>query len=214
MGDLTADRALLDAFRAGEPDALKSVFRHYAPHVARSVRRGVRLVSGDRTLAFRGITEDHEVERVVLDTFSRAFQASARQRFDGTTPYEAYLCRVARNLLISEARSARHAPLLTDSGELPDLQSLEPDPEQEAGTKALRAEVAGFVAGRPDLERRVFEARFERGDTQQEAALRLGINRITIRRAEARLKDAVYRFLLRRGWAGARRDGGEEQETP
>lgn len=213
-GELTANRLLLEQFRRGEADALRAVFRHYAPVVARSVRRGVRVVAAGEPLAFRGIHEEHEVERVVLDTFSRAFQQAPRENYDGITPYEAYLCRIARNLLITEARARKGAPALTDSGNVPDLLSLEPGPEEQLATTALRTDIASFVAARPELERRVYEARFSRGETQQDAARRLGLNRITVRRTETRLKEAVYRFLLRQGWVGVRKPSQEERSLP
>ncbi len=107
---LTGDRRLLEGFRAGEDAAPREVFRHYAPLVARSVRRGVRITKGRETMSFRGPSEELEVERVVQETFSRAFSDAARSRYDGVTPYAAYLCRVARNFMITEAQVARRTP--------------------------------------------------------------------------------------------------------
>jgi len=148
-------------------------------------------------LRFRGLSEEMDVQRVVQDTFSRAFGDNARQRFDGVTPYAAYLCRVARNVMIKEAQQAQRTPQPTHSGELPELDSLGPSPEELAQTAELKTLVTHFVNGRPDDEQRVYQARFQRGDSQEAAAARLGVDRITVRRTESRLKAAFVRFLLR-----------------
>jgi RNA polymerase sigma-70 factor (ECF subfamily) len=194
---LAGNRRLLEGFRAGEDAALREVLRHYGPVVARSVRRGVRIIKGKETMSFRGPSEEMDVERVVQETFSRAFSDGARQRYDGITPYAAYLCRVARNLMISEAQVAKRTPQPTDSGDLPELDSLTPSPEEQVQHTELAGLVARFLSERPDEEKQLYEARFRHGETQEGAAQRLGLHRITVRRTEARLKTAFVRFLLR-----------------
>ena len=127
----------------------------------------------------------------------RAFSDGARSRYDGVTPYAAYLCRVARNLMITEAQVARRTPQPTESGELPEIDTLEATPEEQVQQSQLESLVARFLGERPDEERRIYDARFRQGDTQEGAAARLGIHRITVRRTEAKLKAAFVRFLLR-----------------
>lgn len=206
---LSQDRRLLMAFRAGEDAALRDVFRHYAPRVAKSIRRGVKVLKGRELFRFRGPSEEMEVERLVQETFSRAFSANARQSYDGITPFEAYVCRIARNVMITEAQQARRTPQPTEDGEVPDLAALTPTPEELVSREELRRLVAEFLEGRPDDEKQVFDARFRHGDSQEAAASRLQVNRITVRRTEARLKAAFVRFMLRR-----RAVGRSELEPP
>lgn len=148
-----------------------------------------------QTFVFAGPSQELEVERLVHETFSRAFAHRARMAYDGITPYAGYLCRVARNFMITEARAAKHAPMLTHSGELPDLESLQPSPEETAQTEQLVTLAREFLTTRPEDERQVFDARFRHSESQEMAARRLGVSRMVVRRAEARLKAAFVAFL-------------------
>lgn len=148
------------------------------------------------------------MERLVQETFSRAFSPTARHNYDGVTPFEAYVCRIARNVMITEANVARRTPQLTDDGILPDIAALGPSPEEEVAQAELKKMVAEFLAARPQEEQRVYDARFIHGDSQEAAAERLGVHRITVRRTETRLKAAFARFLVRRGWVTADRLAG------
>lgn len=88
----------------------------------------------------------------------------------GATPFEFYLRSVAAILRVTDAASlGALGPLLAD-----------------------------FLRQRPDVEQRVFDARFRLADTQDSAAARLGMHRITVRRIEDRLKAGFQRYLLRR----------------
>jgi len=153
---------------------------------------------GTEHFQFNGPSTELEVERLVQDVFSRAFSAAARAAYDGITPYEAYLCRIARNLMITEGRRAATTPQPTLSGELPDLETLEDSPEELVQRRELQTLVEEFLGTRPEDEQKVYDARFRQGETQEHAAVRLGTARITVRRVEARLKSAFVRFLIRR----------------
>ncbi|MBI5494853.1 MAG: hypothetical protein HY904_07470 [Deltaproteobacteria bacterium] len=100
----------------------------------------------------------------------------------GFAQFEHFVLRVAGN--VSLARE-------------PDVKGTPRAPAFPAGAE-LRALVAAFLKARPEDERRVYDARYEQGDTQTQAAARLHLNRITVRRVEARLKTAFVRFLLQR----------------
>lgn len=153
---------------------------------------------GSEVFHFKGPSSELEVERLVEETFSRAFGDNARRAYDGVTPFAAYLCRIARNVMITEAQVAKRTPQPTLEGQLPDLVSLAPSPEEVAQHSELQALVAQFLTERTEQERTVYDARFQRGESQLEAAARLGWNRITVRRTEEKLKAAFLRFLWRR----------------
>ena len=196
---LSTDRVLLERFRAGDAGALREVFRHYAPGVAIGIRRGVRILKGKESVVFPGPSTETEVRRLVLETFSRAFMPTARLAYDGLTPYRAYLARIARNHMINEAKARRRAEVLTDDGELPDLESAGPDAAEQAEQAELREAVGSFMTTRPDVERQVYQARFGKGLSQVAAAADLGLARITVRRAECRLKAAFLEYVERLG---------------
>jgi RNA polymerase sigma-70 factor (ECF subfamily) len=192
---LSTDRVLLGRFRSGEPDALGQVFRHYAPGLASSIRRGVRILKGKESVVFPGPSNELEVRRLVQETFSRAFTPAARLSYDGITPFRAYLARIARNHMINEAKARRRAEVLTEDGELPDLESPAPDASEQAEQAEFKEAVGVFMATRPDVEKQVYQARYGQGLSQEAAASTLGLARITVRRAESRLKAAFLAYV-------------------
>jgi RNA polymerase sigma factor (sigma-70 family) len=156
-------------------------------------------MKGNAFYHFRGPSVELEVERIVLEAFSRAFTDASRLTYDGIKPYSAYLFRIARNVMITEATAAHRAPKVTEDGNVPELESLAPTPAEVAEREEMVRLVRDFLHARPEDERSLYEARFRQGDSQAAAARRLGLSRITIRRTESRLKQAFVRFLMRQG---------------
>lgn len=195
---LNQDRDLLQRFRDGQEDAVRQVFRHYAPGVARSIRQGVRVMRGTQMFTFRGPAEEVEVQRLVQETFSRAFSPRARLAYDGVGPFAGYLRRIARNLMVDEARRAP-VGMLTATGELPEEVSADSNALQLAEDLELTRAVRTFVEQQPAVVQSIFQARFAEHLSQQDAASRLGLARITVRRAETRLKTGLLEFLAAMG---------------
>ncbi len=188
MSWLPENRALLARFRSGERKALEDVYQHYAPRV-----------SGLLSKALKG-RSPFEVGALVQEVFARAFQPGAREAYTGLTPYLAYLSAIARNLLLNERRMKEDAAsaeaidrALSGGSEL--SISAPPPPDVAAEENELRRLVEGFLAGRTEVDRRLFEARFVERRTQEEAAQALGLSRIQVRRLEAHLRaDLLDRF--------------------
>ena len=199
---LEEDRALLIAFREGREDALMEVYRAYGQRVARYLHGGIPGESG-RPLR---LASAFELENGVQEVFVRAFEPGARASYDGLRPYEGYLVGIARNLLHERARE-REIPTAepkVDSEPSPSGRTQEAQLEDREVARLLTE----FLASRAPEERALYEVRFERGQSQEEAAASLGMTRIQVRRREKRLKLELLLFMQARGYlAGLQAQG-------
>lgn len=196
--DLTADRALLDAFRRGSPKTLAEIYRHYEPSVTRLLRRG--FTARGRTILLR-LGPGAELEDLVQRIFTRAFDKDTRLSYDGLRPYGAFLNGIARNVVVDELRRRyrQSAPDLR----LDEIESI-PDPEsgvapeEQLEAEQARALVRKFLAEECDgNDRRLFELRYSEDHTQESAAEAAGLTRIQVRRWEGKLRARLLRFLKR-----------------
>jgi len=192
---LEEDRALLDRFREGRPEALLAVYRLYAQRIATYLQTGLRTESG-RSVRLSGA---FDLEGGVQEVFVRAFQPAARASYDGLRPYEGFLVGVARNLLRERARERElpaSEPLVepaVDSGERPRL-------EDELELREVAALLRTFLAECTAEERQLYELRFDEGLGQEDAAKRLGLTRIQLRRRETALKRRLLERLQSGGY--------------
>lgn len=192
---LEEDRALLSAFREGRAETLMEIYRAYSQRVARFLYGGI---PGDGGRPLRLATA-FELENGVQEVFVRAFEPAARASYDGLRPYEGYLIGIARNVLHERVRD-REVP------------TAEPKVDVEPGSDAARAQeaqiedrevarlLAEFLATRDEEERKLYELRFDKGQSQDEAAAGLGVTRIQVRRRERRLKLDLLSFMQARGY--------------
>jgi RNA polymerase sigma factor (sigma-70 family) len=197
---LEDDRALLTAFREGHTDALRTVYRTYAQRIARYLHGGAGGEAGFR------MASAFDLENGVQEVFARAFEPGARASYDGLRPYEGYLVGIARNVLHERLRD-REVP------------TAEPrvDPAPGAGPQAAEAQMedrevarllAEFLATSATPDRSLYDLRFEQGLSQDEAAQRLGITRIQLRRRERQLKLDLLSFMKARGYLTGVRAAG------
>src|SRR5262249_32137280 len=100
------DRRLLVAFRAGDRDALELVYSHYVRPLASFLQGGFAFRSKGEPRHFRGIRSAYELDNASQEVFARAFTPQARTAYDGIRPYFNYLCAIAKNYVIDEARRA------------------------------------------------------------------------------------------------------------
>jgi RNA polymerase sigma-70 factor (ECF subfamily) len=193
---LEEDRALLKAFREGEPDALLQVYRAYAARVASLLRGGLHSESGGQSLRLTG---PFELENGVQEVFVRAFEPSARVSYDGLRPYEGFLFGIARNLLRERAR-VREIPSEAPGGEQGAPGEASPLPEEELEDRELSRLLAEFLAGCDAAESALYQLRFDEGLGQEESARRLRITRIQLRLREKKLKQRLLAFMQQRGY--------------
>ncbi len=187
------NRELLLAFRAGDGEALATVYWHYVPWVERLLRRGF----GSGGVHVPGL-RDPDVGDVLQDTFARAFSQSARHGYDGLRPYRNYLLRIARNLLVDRARIAGRVELDPDVGEEPDLEE---DAEVRADQGRLQEATQAFVQSLDPEARELVRLRFEEERSQDAVAAAMGVSRRRVRTLEKRVREGLERHLVASGLA-------------
>jgi RNA polymerase sigma factor (sigma-70 family) len=236
---LAKNAALLEAFKRGEREAMDEVYRHYHPGLAAFLRRGFSFQSSGRPYFFKGIKDPAELEAAVQEVFRRLFEAKARASYNGSRPFSNWMLAIARNMAINQFRNREVA--LSDStrdgderGHLAALDAaVTPEfsgllyGESERGQDArlesdeLRALVARFLGGLPQLEQRLLLLRFADGKGQAETAGELASTRMKVRIAEARLRKRLRVFLRGSGYLegldrpkGRRRGAAAATEEP
>ena len=200
---LEADRALLAAFREGQPDALLTVYRAHSARIAAVLHFGLRSESGRVT----GMTSPFDLENGVQEVFVRAFEPSARLAYDGIRPYEGFLVGIARNLLHERARRREvpsAAPSVEQGAAFADLPVAEEGLEDREVSRLL----AAFLEGCDPGERALYELRFDQALSQEEAARGLRITRIQLRRRERRLKSRLLEFMQSHGYLTGLKEEG------
>jgi RNA polymerase sigma-70 factor (ECF subfamily) len=188
---LRTDRALLDGFRAGVPEALGAVYWEYVRKVERLLSAGFEVRSrGTRVSgAYR---EPEDLADLVQEVFVRAFSDKGRRAYDGLRDYGPYLYAIARNVLVDLAR-VRGREIPSPWTELEAAIEIAPvvedtAPWAEAATMRVVEEYLGALP--PDL-REVHRLRHEEGLSQEQAAERLGVGRQTLRTLERRLQEGL-----------------------
>ncbi len=199
---LVTDRALLDGFRAGRPEALKAVYLHYRPRLLDALRAGFSFRSGEVWMRFRGYHSPFELEQAASEALARALLPAARASYDGLHPFADYLFGIARNLVLNELR---RNDLLVPVGGDEELApaaagglALAPEPTLEE--REIERLLAAFLAEASPVERGLFELRFRDGEKQDDAARALALSRVQVRRVEYKLKRRLLAYLKKHGY--------------
>jgi RNA polymerase sigma factor (sigma-70 family) len=192
----TQEKALLDAFRDGSTWAFDLIFRQYEEPLRRFVLGGFSFNSQGRVCRYRGGSQ-LDVDGVVQETFARLFAPATRRTYDGERPLKNYIFSIAKNLVLRElARTDRARPTdLTEEcwGSAPTLSERpERSPEKLSSDQQLTAIVNAFAETLEADERDIFRVRFVEEETQEAAALTLGVTRARVKTVEKDLRD---RFL-------------------
>jgi RNA polymerase sigma-70 factor, ECF subfamily len=108
LEDIRPDEALIRAAQEGEREAASALVERYYPRV----RSFVSYLTNGRSNA----------EDLTQEVFARAL--SALGRFNGNYRFEPWLLRIAKNLVIDEARRRVHLPEATDPSELPEIEPV------------------------------------------------------------------------------------------
>jgi RNA polymerase sigma-70 factor (ECF subfamily) len=192
---LRTDRALLDQFRAGKPEALGKVYWEYTRKVERLLSAGFEIRSrGTRVVG--ACRRPDDLADLVQDVFLRAFSEKGRRAYDGLRDYGPYLYAIARNVLVDWAR-ARGREIPAPWAELEaalEMTLVADDPAPWAAPETLRV-VEGYLATLPQDLREVHKLRHEECLSQEQAAKGLGVGRQTLRTLERRLQDGLAAAL-------------------
>ena len=205
-GDLSEDRAWLDAFRRGEEEALERVFRTYAPLVATILQRGTRLES-----SFAPGVAIEQVQDLLHDVFVRALNEKTRQSYDGLRPYAPFLAQIARRTLIDHHRkhtNRERRTEVTDDIEAYDraVDDWRPGsqlPDANAISNESRNQVRAFMATLPEEDQKLIALRFVEGLSQRDAADAAGTTRQRLRTWEKQIREKLRAFLQESAGGGA-----------
>lgn len=197
---LSTDRALLDAYRKGDRDAMSRVFRAYAPGVLRLLRRGVVVMVDGAPVRIESRLDEAEVEGLLHDIFVRALGHGARTGYDGVRPFTAYVNTIARNLLIERARGKHHDVVLLEPEELEQLgEPVAADSVDQVHARELAAVVKAVRVALSDRDRAIFTMRYDNGESLRATAETLKLPLITVRRVDARIRAALLAALREQG---------------
>ncbi len=167
----------LEAFHAGDRDALEAFYRAHFATVHRAVGRV--LAGADR-------------ETVVHEVFFRVLsQAELRRRLTGGSP-AAWIAAVAKNCAIDYRR--RRDREIPDGSAESRADDQPPPGDGEAAARLLLERFCHEVL--PDKWRAVFDACFVRQLTQRDAARELGISRTTLLYQLHRVRALLRSFSL------------------
>jgi RNA polymerase sigma factor (sigma-70 family) len=204
MSTLQSDPELLAAYRDGCPIALAAVYRDHVRALDvyfRALARG----AGAPELRQASVVQD-----LLQEAFIRAFSAPARRAYDGQRDFSPYLKAIARNCFIDAWRKRQLEARLIAFDAPSRLEGLAvseepPDPEMVATLERSLSELC------PSL-RQLYEARFDRGLSQEAACKALGLSRRSLRTLEARLRRDIRKALLdaERGRRGGQCRGAAE----
>ncbi|MCB9637672.1 MAG: sigma-70 family RNA polymerase sigma factor [Myxococcales bacterium] len=199
---LSQDRELFQGFQQGDAQALATVYLHYAPKLYEFLSRGFTFSSQDRWFRVPPLLDPCEQESYVQETFTRAFSPQARQNYDPTRAYLPYLQRICRNLLIEDRRKqqSHRVEELETLGPSEEIEANEPPIEEQFEETEMRKQIESFLQACDPREALVFRALYEEGDSQMQAAQRLGLSRMQVRTSLQRLRSALLDFFEQSGY--------------
>jgi RNA polymerase sigma factor (sigma-70 family) len=204
--------ALLRGFREGRTEAFGEVYRRHADEVTKQLRYGFAFQAAGRHHRFVGCRSAFELHDALHETFRRAFEPPARERYDGLRPYGPYLRAIARNVVLRgfrdrevqfpEVRAAGGSEGEAAAAPIEIVDEGSQTPEQQVGRAQVRAVVQRFLETLPAPDRRLLEVRFVEGKSQRDAADELGLGRQQLRGREAKLRAQLLRYLRQQGEEG------------
>jgi RNA polymerase sigma factor (sigma-70 family) len=195
MPFLRTNRALLDRFRAGDPEALEQVYWEYVRKVERLLSEGFQIRSRGTRVA--GLChQPDDLADLVQEVFLRVFSEKGRRAYDGIRDFGPYLYTVARNMLVDWARlRGREVPApWAEIEEALDVEPILDNPAPWAEPATIRV-VEEYLAGLSADLRQVHCLRHEECLSQEEVGKRLGLGRQAIRTLERRLQDGLAAAL-------------------
>jgi RNA polymerase sigma factor (sigma-70 family) len=195
MCDLYTNRAFLERFRAGEPDALRAIYWKYVRKVERLLSVGFE-VRGRGTRVSGVCNKPDDLADLVQEVFMRAFSEKGRRAYDGLRDYGPYLYAIARNALVDWVRSRiREVPVpWAELQAAIDATPVTEDPAPWEKPATMRV-VDEYLARLPEQLCVVHRLRHQECLSQDETALHIGVSRQTLRTLEHRLQDGLEAAL-------------------
>lgn len=183
---LSQDRALLERFRKGERTALMQVWQNYHPLIEGLARRGFG--------PWRGFTRAIDIEDAVSSTFAAAFEESCRLRYDGLTPYSAFLLGIARNVMRRQIKKETREESLDPLTSL-ELKEDAPTPEEQLLSREETEILARFCKTLDEDEAWVFHGYYRDGLSEERLASSSGRTRYRVRKLLHKVQRKLKRYL-------------------
>ena len=176
------------SFKAGESASFEALYERHRGPLYRYFARQVDAMF---------------VDDLFQDTWLKVIRAKASYRVGA--PFQAYLYRIAHNVLVDHYRR-RAQPALPVASDRLDPPDDAPGPEHEAAAAELRAAFVAALGSLPSEQRETFLLHEEAGRTLEQIAAVVGTGRETVK---SRLRYAVKR--LRQALDGQRETSGAQQ---
>ena len=232
---LAKNPKLIEAFKKGDRKAMDDVYRHYAPGVTSFLRKGFSFRSATGNFYFKGIQDPSELKSAVQEVFRRAFEAKARNSYNGAYSFTNWVLAIARNMVINQFRNREiafseyisgsdersHLTVMDDevTEEFTGLLYGQPSPSQDTKmeTTELKTLIDKFMGELDEHDRSLLVLRFAEGRGQEETAEAIGSTRMKVRTAESRLRSRLRAYLRHSGYIdnlplGKKPDGEEDDE--
>lgn len=232
---LAKNPKLIEAFKKGDRKAMDEIYRHYAPGVTSFLRKGFSFRSATGNFYFKGIQDPSELKSAVQEVFRRAFEAKARNSYNGAYSFTNWVLAIARNMVINQFRNREiafseyisgsdersHLTVMDDevTEEFTGLLYGQPSPSQDTKmeTNELKTLIDKFMGELDEHDRSLLVLRFAEGRGQEETAEAIGSTRMKVRTAESRLRGRLRAYLRHSGYIdnlplGKKPDGDEEDE--
>jgi RNA polymerase sigma factor (sigma-70 family) len=187
-------------------EQVASVYRRHASGLRRVLRarssRGPEYTGSLQHGNVGAFWIQQDVDDLVHDVFARLLTSNGGAGLDKGRDPVPYLVSIARNLHVDGLRRRRG---FTPPSDEPIVVLEE---EERLRDRRLEVEIVAAYARRlsPELAD-LYEARFERGMSQRDAAALLGVSRRQVRTLERRLLDGALRELRNSWLVTARRRG-------
>lgn len=179
LADLRTDKLLVRAAQSGQTQAASALIARHYPRVYSFVSY---------------LTNAANADDLTQEVFARALGALGR--FNGQYQFEPWLLRIAKNLVIDEARRDSHRAQPTDPSDLPEMEEVREDSDdawRSVSQKMASSVVKQALERLPLRQRTVLVLREIEGLPYADIAQIVGTN---VRGAEATLRRARERFRL------------------
>jgi RNA polymerase sigma factor (sigma-70 family) len=197
---------------------MDEVYRHYVPGLTSFLRKGFTFRSGKGHFFFKGIQDPAELKSGVQEVFRRAFEAKARNSYNGVNSFTNWVLAIARNMVINKFRNREiafsdyispgdgrsHLKVMDDevTEEFTGVLYGQPTQSQDAlmESSELKELMGSFMGELTEHDRQLLILRFAEGKGQEETAAALNSTRMKVRTAEAKLRSRLRAFLRNSGY--------------
>jgi len=180
------------AYREGRREALECVYRAHVREVERYLR------SLARAFGSAELGQASAIADFLQEVFARAFSPRARERYDASRDFRAYVVTIARNCFIDVLRAQGREVLHADEEALV-CSEERAAPMDDGMDPRVRAVLAGYVAGLAPELKQVYMVRFADSQSQDHACAALGLSRRALRTREGQLQKGLRRALVKAG---------------